>query len=74
MVGNIKDKKMSESNSPKWLKPALEFGPILLFFVAYLTLKDQIFTIAGTASQAPFKNANHNGSSDCGFWGAFGLV
>lgn len=31
-----------------FLKSALEFGPVLLFFVAYLKLKDQVFTIGGT--------------------------
>ncbi|MGC1495039.1 MAG: inner membrane-spanning protein YciB [Sulfitobacter sp.] len=31
-----------------FLKSALEFGPVLLFFVAYLKLKEQIFTIGGT--------------------------
>ncbi|PVA09976.1 intracellular septation protein A [Pelagivirga sediminicola] len=30
------------------LKTALELGPILAFFVAYLLLKDRIFTIGGT--------------------------
>lgn len=30
------------------LKSALEFGPILAFFVAYLWLKDEIFVIGGT--------------------------
>ncbi|QRF67200.1 inner membrane-spanning protein YciB [Ponticoccus alexandrii] len=30
------------------LKTALEFGPILAFFAAYLWLKDEIFTIGGT--------------------------
>lgn len=30
------------------LKTALEMGPILAFFVAYLWLKDRIFTIGGT--------------------------
>ena len=30
------------------LKSALELGPILAFFVAYLALKDRVFTIAGT--------------------------
>ncbi len=30
------------------LKSALEFGPVLLFFVAYLKLKDQVFPIGGT--------------------------
>jgi len=40
---------MSEqTNAPAWVKPALEFGPILGFFVAYLMLKDRVFTIAGT--------------------------
>ena len=31
-----------------FLKSALEFGPVLLFFVAYLKLKEQVFTIGGT--------------------------
>ncbi|APE43006.1 intracellular septation protein A [Sulfitobacter alexandrii] len=31
-----------------FLKSALEYGPILLFFIAYLRLKDRTFTIAGT--------------------------
>ncbi len=30
------------------LKSALEFGPLLAFFAAYLALKDRIFTIGGT--------------------------
>ncbi len=30
------------------VKTALEFGPILVFFVSYLWLKDRIFTIGGT--------------------------
>ena len=30
------------------LKSALEFGPILLFFIGYLRLRDQVFTIGGT--------------------------
>lgn len=33
------------------LKAALEFGPILLFFVGYLKLKDQTFHILGTDYQ-----------------------
>lgn len=32
---------------PAWIKPALELGPVVLFFVAYLRLKDQVFTIGG---------------------------
>ena len=31
-----------------FLKTALELGPILLFFVAYLRLKDRSFSIGGT--------------------------
>lgn len=31
-----------------FLKSALEFGPVLVFFVAYLKLKEQTFTIGGT--------------------------
>lgn len=38
---------MSEKIHPSWLKPALEFGPILGFFIAYLILKERVFTIAG---------------------------
>lgn len=30
------------------LKTALELGPVVLFFVAYMRLKDQMFQIAGT--------------------------
>jgi len=30
------------------LKLALELGPVVVFFIAYVRLKDQIFTIAGT--------------------------
>ena len=33
------------------LKAALEFGPILLFFIGYLKLKDQTFHIMGTDYQ-----------------------
>lgn len=31
-----------------FVRSALEYGPILLFFLAYLWLKDRTFTIAGT--------------------------
>jgi len=31
------------------LKTALEYGPVVLFFVAYLRLKDQAFEIGGTS-------------------------
>lgn len=33
---------------PGWVRSALELGPVLLFFVAYLWLKDETFTVAGT--------------------------
>ncbi len=33
---------------PSWIKPVLEFGPILGFFIAYLMLKDRVFSIGGT--------------------------
>jgi len=38
---------MHETPAPKWAKPALEYGPILAFFVAYLWLKDRSFEIGG---------------------------
>ncbi|XDA99383.1 inner membrane-spanning protein YciB [Sulfitobacter sp. LCG007] len=31
-----------------WLKAALEFGPILVFFVAYLRVKERTFILGGT--------------------------
>jgi intracellular septation protein len=31
-----------------FIKSALEFGPVLLFFVAYLRMKDNTYTIGGT--------------------------
>lgn len=31
-----------------FLKSALDFGPILAFFIAYVMLKDRVFTIGGT--------------------------
>ena len=38
---------MIEKTPPKWAKPVLEFGPLLVFFAAYLWLKDRVFTIGG---------------------------
>jgi intracellular septation protein len=38
---------MAEKSPPAWLKTALELGPVLAFFVAYLALKDRVFAIAG---------------------------
>lgn len=43
------DPKTSESRQINpWLKTGLELGPIVLFFAAYLKLKDRVFTLGGT--------------------------
>ncbi|APX21347.1 MAG: septation protein A [Rhodobacteraceae bacterium] len=39
---------MAEKPINPFLKSSLEIGPILVFFAAYLLLKDRVFTIAGT--------------------------
>jgi intracellular septation protein len=39
---------MDDKNANGKLKALLEFGPVLGFFVAYLLLKDRVFTIGGT--------------------------
>ena len=39
---------MAERTVPGWLKTALELGPVVLFFLAYLKLRDQTFTLGGT--------------------------
>lgn len=39
---------MADKTINPMLKSFLEFGPIVLFFVGYLKLRDQVFTIAGT--------------------------
>ncbi|HAR54119.1 MAG TPA: intracellular septation protein A, partial [Roseovarius nubinhibens] len=39
---------MAEKKINGALKTALELGPIAAFFVAYLWLKDEVFTIGGT--------------------------
>lgn len=39
---------MDSKSPPPWLKTGLELGPILLFFVAYLWLKDRSFSLGGT--------------------------
>ena len=38
---------MSQNNVPGWVKPALELGPVLAFFVAYMWLKDDMITLFG---------------------------
>lgn len=42
---------MAEAGRKKirpWVKAALEFGPLIAFFVAFVKLKDQSYTIGGT--------------------------
>jgi intracellular septation protein len=39
---------MSEKTVAPWLKSTLELGPVLGFFVAYLWLKEETFTVGGT--------------------------
>ena len=39
---------MAEKHISPWLKSALELGPVIGFFVAYLWLKDRVFTLGGT--------------------------
>ena len=38
---------MSERKLAPWVKPVLEFGPILAFFVVYMIYRDEMITIAG---------------------------
>ncbi|MBR9893024.1 septation protein IspZ [bacterium] len=42
---------MSVKQINPFLKSALEIGPIIVFFAAYLLLKDRVFTIGGTDYQ-----------------------
>ncbi|MFP7673650.1 inner membrane-spanning protein YciB [Marivita sp. S0852] len=39
---------MAHRNAPQWLKTGLELGPVIGFFIAYLYLKDEVFTFGGT--------------------------
>ena len=39
---------MSDENLPKWVKPLLEFGPVLAFFVAYLKMKGTSYSLCGS--------------------------
>ena len=39
---------MAEKQVNGWVKAALEYGPIIAFFVGYVRLKDQTFLIGGT--------------------------
>ena len=38
---------MSEKQVNNGLKSALEFGPVALFFIAYIWLKDEVFQFGG---------------------------
>ena len=38
---------MSQDQLPKWVKPLLEFGPIIAFFIAYTRMKDHTYSIGG---------------------------
>jgi intracellular septation protein len=38
---------MAEKKINGWLRAALEYGPIVAFFIGYVRLKDQTFAIAG---------------------------
>ena len=39
---------MAERTINPWLKQALELGPPLLFFVAYLQVRDEVYVLGGT--------------------------
>lgn len=39
---------MADRKINGWLKAVLEFGPIVAFFLGYVRLKDQTFTLAGS--------------------------
>lgn len=46
---------MSEKQiNPGGLKMALEYGPIILFFVGYTLFKDRVFTVGGGAEYSGF--------------------
>lgn len=38
---------MAQHHVPQWVKSTLELGPVIGFFVAYLWLKDRVFTYNG---------------------------
>ncbi|MGC1260156.1 inner membrane-spanning protein YciB [Jannaschia helgolandensis] len=39
---------MTDRQTPGWVKPSLELGPVALFFLGYIYLKDETFTVGGT--------------------------
>ena len=42
---------MSDDKLPKWVKPLLEFGPVVAFFFAYMRMKEAVYTIGGSDYQ-----------------------
>ena len=42
---------MSDDSLPKWVKPLLEFGPIVAFFFAYMRMKETVYTIGSNDYQ-----------------------
>lgn len=38
---------MAQRHVPQWVKSTLELGPVIGFFVAYLWIKDEVFTLGG---------------------------
>ena len=42
---------MSDDTLPKWVKPLLEFGPMVAFFFAYMRMKETVYTIGSNDYQ-----------------------
>ena len=42
---------MSDDKLPKWIKPLLEFGPVVAFFFGYMRMKETVYTIDGAEYQ-----------------------
>ena len=42
---------MSDGTLPKWVKPLLEFGPMVAFFFAYMRMKETVYTIGSNDYQ-----------------------
>ena len=42
---------MSDDTLPKWVKPLLEFGPVIAFFIAYMRMKEAVYVIGGSDYQ-----------------------
>ena len=38
---------MTERETAPWVKPVLEYGPLVAFFAGYLLLKDEVYVIGG---------------------------